>query len=67
MGARAVTTPFLTRKERDIETGLDYIGARYYSSTQGRFSSPDVPFMDQWAFDPQSWNLYTYFETTLSG
>jgi RHS repeat-associated protein len=32
-----------TQKERDIETGLDYFGARYYSSTQGRFTSPD-PF-----------------------
>lgn len=30
-----------TEKERDIETGLDYCGARYYSSTQGRFTSPD--------------------------
>ena len=30
-----------TRKERDIETGLDYFLARYYSSTQGRFTSPD--------------------------
>jgi RHS repeat-associated protein len=33
--------PFLTSKERDIETGLDYLLARYYSSTQGRFTSPD--------------------------
>ncbi len=33
--------PFLTSKERDIETGLDYFLARYYSSTQGRFTSPD--------------------------
>jgi RHS repeat-associated protein len=33
--------PFLTQKERDIETGLDYFQARYYSSTQGRFTSPD--------------------------
>lgn len=33
--------PFLTRKERDNETGLDYFLARYYSSTQGRFTSPD--------------------------
>jgi RHS repeat-associated protein len=32
-----------TSKERDNETGLDYFGARYYASTQGRFSSPD-PF-----------------------
>jgi RHS repeat-associated protein len=30
-----------TRKERDVETGLDYFLARYYSSTQGRFTSPD--------------------------
>jgi len=33
--------PFLTGKERDNETGLDYFLARYYSSTQGRFMSPD--------------------------
>ena len=32
---------FLTHKERDNETGLDYFLARYYSSTQGRFTSPD--------------------------
>ena len=30
-----------TAQERDIETGLDYFLARYYSSTQGRFNSPD--------------------------
>lgn len=30
-----------TSKERDIETGLDYFVARYYSSGQGRFTSPD--------------------------
>jgi RHS repeat-associated protein len=30
-----------TDKERDAETGLDYFLARYYSSTQGRFTSPD--------------------------
>jgi RHS repeat-associated protein len=30
-----------TQKERDRETGLDYFLARYYSSTQGRFTSPD--------------------------
>jgi RHS repeat-associated protein len=33
--------PFLTAKERDIETGLDYFEARYYSSPQGRFTSVD--------------------------
>ena len=30
-----------TSKERDAETGLDYFGARYLSSAQGRFTSPD--------------------------
>lgn len=30
-----------TGKERDVETGLDYFLARYYSSAQGRFTSPD--------------------------
>jgi RHS repeat-associated protein len=32
---------FLTQKERDNESGLDYFLARYYSSAQGRFTSPD--------------------------
>jgi RHS repeat-associated protein len=40
MRARGSTTR-LTTKERDNETGLDYFLARYYSSTQGRFTSPD--------------------------
>jgi RHS repeat-associated protein len=30
-----------TGKERDAATGLDYFGARYYASMQGRFTSPD--------------------------
>jgi RHS repeat-associated protein len=45
---------------RDDETGLDYAQHRYYSSAQGRFTSPDEPFADQSEGDPQSWNLYTY-------
>jgi RHS repeat-associated protein len=49
-----------TSKERDIETGLDYFLARYYSSTQGRFTSADEPLADQNEDDPQSWNLYPY-------
>lgn len=32
---------WFTGKERDAETGLDYFGARYMSSAQGRFTSPD--------------------------
>jgi RHS repeat-associated protein len=68
--------PFLTQKERDIETGLDYFGARYYSSTQGRFTSPDeftggpheifgevlgpTPLLYAEPTEPQSLNKYNY-------
>ena len=30
-----------TQKERDVETGLDYFGARYYASIHGRFTGVD--------------------------
>jgi RHS repeat-associated protein len=56
----ATETVRSTGKERDAETGLDYFGARYFSGAQGRFSSPDEPFADQYESDPQSWNLYSY-------
>lgn len=49
-----------TGKERDAESGLDYFGARYDASSMGRFMTPDEPFIDQQARDPQSWNLYSY-------
>ena len=49
-----------TGKERDPESSLDYFGARYYSARLGRFVSPDEPLADQFASDPQSWNLYGY-------
>jgi RHS repeat-associated protein len=49
-----------TAKERDQESGLDYFGARYFGSSLGRFTSPDVPLLDQSPADPQSWNLYGY-------
>jgi len=49
-----------TGKERDVESGMDYFLARYYSAAQGRFTSPDLPFADQSEVDPQSWNLYPY-------
>ena len=49
-----------TLKERDIETGLDYFGARYYASTQGRFTSVDDFLNDTSADNPASWNLYAY-------
>lgn len=58
-GADNVRQKF-TGHERDDETGLDYMKARYYSSWQGRFTSPDKPFADQHQTNPQSWNLYSY-------
>jgi RHS repeat-associated protein len=48
-----------TSKERDAETGLDFFESRYYSSAQGRFTSPDEfkggfldAFSGQAAFQP---------------
>jgi RHS repeat-associated protein len=49
-----------TSEERDIETGLDYFGARYFSSTQGRFTSYDPILLSAHKTNPQSWNRYTY-------
>jgi len=57
-----------TAKERDAETGLDYFGARYFSSAQGRFTSPD-PINhpaesevgeEEFLSNPQRWNKYAY-------
>lgn len=58
----AYTMPYkFTGTERDVESGLDYFGARYYGSMMGRFISPDPSGM---AFvslsNPQSLNLYSY-------
>lgn len=54
-----------TGKMHDNETGLDEFPARYYSSTQGRWYSPDwasaqipVPYAD--LHNPQTLNLYDY-------
>jgi RHS repeat-associated protein len=56
-----------TGKERDTESGLDYFGARYYSSTFSRFVTPDwaskptaVPYAH--FGNPQSLNLYSYVQ-----
>jgi RHS repeat-associated protein len=54
-----------TGKERDTESGNDYMFARYYNSATGRFLSPDwsvkvapVPYAK--LDNPQSLNLYSY-------
>lgn len=49
-----------TAKERDAETGLDYFGARYFSSAQGRFTSPDPEIIPNNIGNPQAWNKYAY-------
>ena len=57
-----------TGKERDTESGLDYFGARYLSSSMGRFTSPDYADEDDGPLsipyynpqNPQSLNLYSY-------
>jgi len=48
-----------TGHERDPETDLDYMMARYYSAGMGRFLQVD-PGLDYDTFDPRSWNLYAY-------
>ncbi|MBA3247421.1 MAG: RHS repeat-associated core domain-containing protein [Pyrinomonadaceae bacterium] len=58
-GADNVRQKF-TGYERDGETGLDYAQARYYASTQGRFTSVDPQNAGADPEDPQSWNGYSY-------
>jgi RHS repeat-associated protein len=57
----ATTTHKFTGKERDPESNLDNFGARYDSSAQGRFMSPDpLSATLLHVINPQHWNLYAY-------
>jgi len=49
-----------TAHERDAETNLDYMKARFFSSTQGRFTSVDPLLSSGNIHDPQTWNRYSY-------
>lgn len=49
-----------TGKERDSESGLDDSLARYYTSSLGRFMSPDPANAGADATNPQSWKMYAY-------
>jgi RHS repeat-associated protein len=49
-----------TGKERDSESNLDNFGARYNSSSVGRFMSPDPENAGANPTAPQSWNMYSY-------
>lgn len=57
-----------TGKERDPESGLDYLGARYYGSNMGRFLSPDEftggPVDSFSAADPSSPGPLPYADIT---
>ena len=48
-------------KERDVESGLDYYGARYFANFYYRFTSVDPIINRQDALgNPQLWNLYAF-------
>jgi len=51
-------TKMFTGHERDEETGLDYMLARYYSDSLGRFLNVDPGRAGTRI--PQTWNRYTY-------
>ena len=61
-GQEAGVRQEFTGKERDTETGLDYFGARYMSSTQGRWTSPDaINITDERVLNPSNTlNKYVY-------
>jgi RHS repeat-associated protein len=49
-----------TGQQHDFESGLDDFGARYDSSSLGRFMSPDPLMASAKVWDAQSWNRYSY-------
>jgi RHS repeat-associated protein len=57
-GVADSTEHHFTGKERDAESGLDYMDARYYGSSIGRFMSPDP--LGGHPEDPQTLNRYAY-------
>jgi RHS repeat-associated protein len=60
VATQASLTHKFTAKERDPESGLDNFGARYNSSSIGRFMSPDPLLNSGRPWDPQTWNRYAY-------
>ncbi len=49
-----------TGYEKDGETGLDFAEARYFASSQGRFTSVDPLLASANVADPGSWNRYAF-------
>lgn len=55
------TERHFTGKERDNESGNEYFGARYYSSSVGRWMSSDPDLtLKRILPNPQRWNRYVY-------
>jgi RHS repeat-associated protein len=59
-GADGGVRQAFTGQMRDVETGLDFFGARFYSGALGRFTSPDPLLNSGRPWEPQSWNRYAY-------
>jgi RHS repeat-associated protein len=60
-GCPYTTEQHFTGKERDSDSTNDYFGARYYTSTMGRFlSADDSDLSNTDLANPQSLNLYSY-------
>ena len=59
-GATDSTKQRFTGHERDTESGLDFMQARYCSTSLGRFTSPDPTMASVKSDNPQSWNRYVY-------
>jgi RHS repeat-associated protein len=69
IGSRATTMKYgasdglrqkFTGKQRDPENGLDYFGARYYSSPHARFIGVDPLMESAHPALPQTWNRFAY-------
>jgi RHS repeat-associated protein len=58
--SQSYNTHQYTGHERDKETGLDYMLARYYEPAVGRFLSADPSRRGIDKMNPHTWNLYSY-------
>ncbi len=59
----AVDMRLFTGHERDVQTGLDYFGTRYYRPDLGRFSTPDeCAISTDYLVDPQRWHRFGYVQ-----
>jgi len=56
----ALMTHEFTGEERDYESNLDFLGARYYECTLDRLSPPEPLLKQRTTLGPATWNRYTY-------